>query len=92
MKHIIAAASVLALSACSSTDELAGSDNATAKNDNGYECKMVRRTGSNLPEKVCTTKKQRDEQAKKSKEWMEDRRAHGLAGDHNRRGDGGGVK
>ena len=80
-----------ALGACSSTQDVASNDEG-AKDDLGYECKMVRRTGSNVPEKVCTTRQQREETEKKSKDWMQKRAHHGNAADRNSRltGDGGG--
>ncbi|BDX08398.1 hypothetical protein [Planctobacterium marinum] len=89
MKKVFILALTAALAACSSTQEVSSSD-ADAKDDIGYECKMVRRTGSNVPEKVCTTRQQREDTEKKSKDWMQKRAHHGNAAGKNVRSSGDG--
>jgi len=55
----------VALSACTFTDSTANSNALSAQPDsvanaNGLECVKIRRTGTRIPEKVCTTQAQRD--------------------------------
>lgn len=63
MKKILISVLLLAVSACSSTDEgqqLASNSDADAQRKAaGYECKKEKITGSNFPRKVCTTAAQR---------------------------------
>lgn len=54
------------ITGCASTGE------KTANNDDGYRCEKVYSTGSRIPKKYCSTKKQRDELEKQSKELIHD--------------------
>ena len=69
MKYVIIAAMSLTLAACGSTDSNQLADGESNKDDIGYQCEKVYKTGSTIPTKMCTTKAQRKKQEEDLKEF-----------------------
>ncbi|MBE1299139.1 MAG: hypothetical protein GJ680_04445 [Alteromonadaceae bacterium] len=64
MKKIGVILAALAISACTSTAKNSSADGtevAKVNNSDGVRCQRVRVVGSNIPQEVCTTAKQRDD-------------------------------
>lgn len=40
--------------------------------DSGYRCKRVRKTGSNIPVKICNTQQQRNDRQEDAKKMVDD--------------------
>lgn len=74
MKKIGVILAALAISACTSTAENAsvdGTEVAKVSNSDGVRCKRVRLVGSNIPQEVCTTAKQRDQMREAARDgWL----------------------
>jgi len=69
--------SCLVFFGCNSTEET-----LLASNDDGYKCEKVVVLGSSIPQKYCSTKKQRDEYRKNGQEGLRNTQVSGiLSGD-----------
>ena len=76
VKNTVTCCLLLLLISCTTpqSKQQASTDSAKNKDDIGYVCKRVKKTGSSVPTKVCSTRAQREASKLKAKRMLNESR------------------